>query len=112
MVDAKEFLRAVKGLTEIQATPDVFRGATLEDEGRRLTFWAGSGMYVMWIGDAGDGVNVYMTQDGERYRQWFVSSKDGFWRESVTEENGEDFKHERQGIARQLIESVGSRPKP
>jgi hypothetical protein len=111
MIDAKEFLRTVKSLTGIQATPNVFKDATLTDDERMLVFWAASGRYVMQIGDAGSGVNVYMTQDGKLYRKWFISSSNGFWLESETNENGEDFNAARQGIAQRLIETVGSRPK-
>jgi hypothetical protein len=43
MIDAKEFLRTVKSLTGIQATPNVFKDATLTDDERMLVFWAASG---------------------------------------------------------------------
>lgn len=108
---AREFLQRVKSLAEIQATPDVFKGATLMEEGRSLVFWAGSGRYEMSIGDAGNGVNVYMSRDSNAYRKWFIALN-GFWLESETGANGEDFKGAAQGIARQLIETVGSHPTP
>ena len=106
---ARSFLEHIKRLTEIQATPDLFRGAWLEPDGTRLTFWSGSGQYTMTVRQASGSVHILMLQDNYTYRLWTIL-RDGSWQESKTGDSGPDFPRDRVSIAQRLIDTVGYRP--
>lgn len=110
MIDeAKRFLETVKRLTEIQAVPNVFKSASLEEERRVLNFWAATGQYLMTVTPTeGNEVDVTMFQDSRRFRLWVIM-ENGNWQELETGENGEDFTNDRQRLAQRLIETIGSR---
>ena len=106
--EAKRFLEHLKGLTEIQTEPDVFKGSTLDRNGTRLMFWAGTGQYTTLLTAKPDGVQVVMLQDGVTYRIW-EALPDGRWCETQTGQSGPNFDRERFEIATNLIKTVGSR---